>query len=284
MGLPNIASRVTCAQANVDRVSTCGIPSRCHQTIRSSGREDTRPNNASTMNPIFSYQSKLLGERPPEHARTGSGSMGGVRGQWEARVRESEKIQGAGSVGKRTSGEVSPLIASPSRREFRSEYLTTKTARVDGESECLSDSKVTDAMVDPADDLERATNLQATLAQLTGTDLPTSSDSEPADTDSPDLSPPRFLHHLAPDIESDLDKSRKSRAAMTADDDDEDDPLDLLGKRVGGGNVVRKRMSNPLLGEPYYPNPNPVRGWTERQRREGRGLAVFDEVGRVDRT
>ena len=87
------------------------------------------------MNPIFSYQSRLLGERPPGHARTGSGSVRGVRGQWEARARESDKTQGAASVGKRTSGEVSPLIASPSRREFRSEYLTGKKASVDGEWE-----------------------------------------------------------------------------------------------------------------------------------------------------
>lgn len=95
-------------------------------------------------NPIFSYQSKLLGERPAGHARTGS--IGGVRGQWEARVRESESANAAsspvGSGGKRMSGEVerrgdgdlSDLIASPSRRSFRSEYLTNKPARVDGMS------------------------------------------------------------------------------------------------------------------------------------------------------
>lgn len=133
-----------------------------------------------------------------------------------------------------------------------------------------------------ADDLERATNLQATLARLTGTDTFPSDDSESPDpetgTESPDLSPPRFLHHLAPDIEYDLDKSRKSRAVAEGDDDD---PLDLFGKGPGAAGAVRKRMSNPLLGEPYYPNPNPVRGWTverERQRREGRGLAVHSEV------
>lgn len=135
------------------------------------------------------------------------------------------------------------------------------------------------------DDLERATNLQATLARLTGTSLSPSDDSDLQEPDaeteieSPDLSPPRFLHHLAPDIEYDLDKSRRSRAML----DDEGDPLDLFGKGPGVGGV-RKRMSNPLLGEPYYPNPNPVRGWTaerEKERREGRGLAVYTEVSLV---
>lgn len=53
--------------------------------------------------PVFSYQSKLLGDASPtpslsgRHAR--NTSVGGVRGQWEARVR---------------SEAVSPLIARTS--------------------------------------------------------------------------------------------------------------------------------------------------------------------------
>jgi hypothetical protein len=60
--------------------------------------------------------------------------------------------------------------------------------------------------------------------------------------------------------------------------DDDDDPLDLFGDKSGALKGIRKRMSNPLLGEPYYPNPNPVKGWRERERERGTGLGVTREV------
>ncbi|KAJ9120938.1 hypothetical protein QFC22_002874 [Naganishia vaughanmartiniae] len=118
-----------------------------------------------------------------------------------------------------------------------------------------------------------------------------------------EYSPPRFLHHLAPDLENDLVASRRAAVGPFSPLlDSEEDSLNLFptpgstsafgassGAEGGGTNKlqVRKRMSNPLLGEPYYPNPNPVKGWTvgrerERERRKANvavGLGVFAEVG-----
>ncbi|KAJ9111091.1 hypothetical protein QFC19_001289 [Naganishia cerealis] len=173
------------------------------------------------------------------------------------------------------------------------------------------ESRGTDEMQD-ATDGSRAAKIQEALAKLTRSDggheqsvsSPTIIDqqnltspkatalslgkSTPPASPSPEFSPPRFLHHLAPDLEHDLSVSRRAAAAGMSDNDDDDDPLELFtasSTTAGAGNgsknkMVRKRMSNPLLGEPYYPNPNPVKGWTierERERRKGRGLTVFPE-------
>jgi hypothetical protein len=243
---------------------------------------------------VFSYQSKLLGERTPasptssfasRHGR--NSSVSGVRGQWEARVQaqEGEKRSSVGgekrlsSLGEKRSSStalasgVSGLIASPSRREFRSEYLVRrKDGDADGASSRYYSFADTDLLAD-----DREATIRDTLNRLTGITKSPESDTsleseEPSPIPSPDLSPPRFLHHLAPDIEYDLSKSR-SRPAL----DDADDPLDLFGAHSSGLGGVRKRMSNPLLGEPYYPNPNPVKGWRERER-ERKGLGVHREV------